>query len=291
VGTKGARTLGFQHCFNQGSGLKYKINYWKMKNKNHLKINNDWWKHAFGNLYLITDARSVNDQVLTKKEVDFIIRVLKVKKKHLILDLCCGHGRHSLELAKRGYRVKGLDYSQFLLEKAKTAAKKQKLTIEFRQGDARNLPYKNKSFERIIMMGNSFGYSLNSEDDKKILQEVYRVLKDKGKFLLDITSGEYVLNHLNPVTWHKATNDLYVLREKEHSQELKGIVAKEIVLSAKKGLVNELNYFERLYTQAEISQLLEENRFKVLEIHHNLTSKKENLGFMTSRLMIVSQKV
>jgi len=262
-----------------------------MKNKIQLKINNDWWKNAFGSLYLITDARSINNQALTKKEVDFIIRVLKVKKKHLILDLCCGHGRHSLELAKRGYKVKGLDYSKFLLERAKTAAKKQKLTIEFRQGDARNLPYENESFDQIIMMGNSFGYNLNPEDDKKILQEAYRVLKFKGKFLLDIPNGEYVLNHLNPITWHKATDDLYVLRKKEYSQELKGIVAKEIVLSAEKGLVNELNYFERIYSRADISQLLRENRFKVLEIHHNLISKKENLGFMTNRLMIVSQKV
>ncbi len=262
-----------------------------MKNKIQLKVNNDWWKNAFGDLYLITDARSVNNQALTKKEVDFIIKALGLKKKDLLLDLCCGHGRHSLELAKRGYRVKGLDYSKVLIEKGKTAAKKQKLTIEFRQGDARNLPYKDEFFDGVIMMGNSFGYTVEPADDRKILQEVYRVLKPAGKFLLDITNGEYVLKHLSPVAWHKATDDLYVLRKKEYSQEFKGIVAKEIVLSTQKGLLNELDYFERIYSQTEISRLLEENGLRVLAIHYNLTSKKENLGFMTSRLMVVSQKI
>lgn len=254
------------------------------------QVNNDWWKDSHDELYLITNARSVNDDVITKSEVTFIVHNLKPNKKQTILDLCCGHGRHSLELARRKYKVTGLDYSEVLLKRARERAKAENLDINFYQGDARNIKLEKNSFDYVINMGNSFAYTLKKDDDSKFLKQVYKVLKSGGKFLLDIANGEYMINHMKPITWHKATKDLYVLRKKEYSKKLRGIVAKEIVLSVANGLVNELDYFERMYTSDQITSLLKKNGFKVLHVHTSLTPKKEDLGFMTNRLMIIAKK-
>lgn len=59
-----------------------------------------------------------------KEDIDFLIKVLKIKKSDHILDIACGQGRHTNELAKRGYKVSGVDFSSFLIDKAKQAAQK-----------------------------------------------------------------------------------------------------------------------------------------------------------------------
>lgn len=70
----------------------------------------DWWSRIFNSLYLKTDADVVDDINITREEVDLFSRVLNLSPDDHILDLCCGHGRHSLELARRGFRnVEGLD--------------------------------------------------------------------------------------------------------------------------------------------------------------------------------------
>ncbi|PIP13275.1 MAG: D-alanine--D-alanine ligase, partial [bacterium (Candidatus Stahlbacteria) CG23_combo_of_CG06-09_8_20_14_all_40_9] len=84
----------------------------------------DWWRRIFNSIYLKTDADVVNDQRITREEVDLFSEILKISPEDKILDLCCGQGRHSLELARRGFRnVESLDRSHYLIQKAKAQAK------------------------------------------------------------------------------------------------------------------------------------------------------------------------
>ena len=69
-----------------------------------IEVNPDWWKTLFDDVYLRTDARSVCDADLTRREVDVFCELVPIRKEDRILDLCGGHGRHSLELCRRGYR-------------------------------------------------------------------------------------------------------------------------------------------------------------------------------------------
>jgi len=97
----------------------------------------DWWRRVFNSTYLKTDADVVEDQSITRREVDIFSKILNLSPEDKILDLCCGQGRHSLELARRGFNnVEGLDRSHFLIRKAKTQAKNEGLFIKFREGDA-----------------------------------------------------------------------------------------------------------------------------------------------------------
>ena len=89
-----------------------------------IEVHPDWWKTLFDDVYLLTDARSVDDRELTRREVDVISRFLSLKPRHRILDLCGGHGRHSLELARRGFeRCAVVDYSPFLVARGNATAR------------------------------------------------------------------------------------------------------------------------------------------------------------------------
>jgi len=98
----------------------------------------EWWKKIFNLTYLKTDADVVSNEKLTRLEVDLVINSLDLDRDERLLDVCCGHGRHVLELAKRGFKyVEGLDYSSVLIEVAKKRAASLRLNVAFKIGDAR----------------------------------------------------------------------------------------------------------------------------------------------------------
>ncbi len=123
-----------------------------------IQVDDNWWQDLFDEIYLITDARSICDEKLTSQEVDFLEEMLDLNKSASILDLCGGHGRHSLELSRRGFKdVTVLDYSRYLIDLGGEKAKEEKLNTIFIQGDARNTGLPEKRFQFIIIMASSFG--------------------------------------------------------------------------------------------------------------------------------------
>ena len=145
----------------------------------------DWWRHIFNANYLRTDGDVVNDETITAQEVQTFMSVLGVDKDTPILDLCCGQGRHVLEMARTGYwNVHGMDRSHYLVSRARNIARKSSLNISFREGDARKLPYRDNHFGVVTMLGNSFGYFETQQDDIQVLQEVRRVLRPGGHLIL-----------------------------------------------------------------------------------------------------------
>jgi D-alanine-D-alanine ligase len=142
----------------------------------------DWWRKIFNSIYLKTDADVVDDHNITRKEVQCFSEILHLSPDVKILDLCCGHGRHSLELARRGFKyVEGLDRSHYLIQKAKAQAKKEGLSIRFREGDARRLHYLPDTFDAVMLLGNSFGYFETVQDDLRVLKEIFSVMKPQDK--------------------------------------------------------------------------------------------------------------
>jgi D-alanine-D-alanine ligase len=207
----------------------------------------DWWRYLFNPIYLKTDADVVNDQSITRSEVDLLIQILRLLPKDKILDLCCGHGRHSLELARRGFlNVDGLDFSHYLIQKAKKECLKECLNVKFKKGDARKLPYQPNTFDVVMLLGNSFGYFERPHDDMKVLREIYRVLRPCGRFLIDIADGEYLKEHFQPRSWEWIDNKYFACRERSLSQDKQRLITREIVNHVKKGVIVDQFYAERL---------------------------------------------
>lgn len=256
-----------------------------------INVKNDWWKGFFNEVYLITDARSILNKDLTSKEVNLIEEILSLDKNDRILDLCGGHGRHSLELARRGYRdLTVLDYSSYLIGLGQALARKANLKIRFHRADARYTGLADEDFTCVLVMANSFGYFSNDRDNLRILKEIYRILKKNGRLLLDLTDPNYIRSNLKPLSWHEANADIVICRKRELRDKL--VKAREIVVSKRNGLIRDRTYCERLCSRENISTLLEKSGFKTVSARRSvaLHNEKKDYGLLTSRMMVIARK-
>jgi len=256
----------------------------------------DWWKKIFNSLYLKTDGDVVNDPLITAQEVSLFTKILDLKPEEKILDLCCGHGRHSLEFTRRGFKnVYGLDKSSYLIRQARIATKKENLSIKFIEGDARKLPYPIDKFDVVMILGNSFGYFESINDDIKVLKESFRVLRPRGKVFLDLTDGEYLKKEFQPRSWEWVDLNYFVCRERSLSSDYQRLISREIVTNVEKGVIADQFYAERLYSIEQLKELLKLVGFQDIRCHGEFTprsQRNQDLGMMQRRILIsaIAQK-
>jgi len=254
------------------------------------KVSPNWWAQIFDSLYLKTDGDLVDDPLITKIEVDILLDILKPSIDDKILDLCCGHGRHSLELARRGFKyVEGLDRSHYLIQKAKNQAKKEGLNVKFREGNALKLPYSPDSFNLVLILGNSFGYFESLKDDLKVLKEVFKVLKPWGRIFIDVADGEYLKTHFQPRSWEWIDKKHFVCRERSLSSDGERLICREIITHVEKGVIADRFYAERLYTREALKELLQTAGFSDITFHKEFVShshRNQDLGMMERRIFV-----
>jgi SAM-dependent methyltransferase len=138
---------------------------------------------------------------------------LRVSAGARVLDVPCGFGRHSVELARCGYRVTGMDISGRLLAQARRQAAEQKLEVEFRRGDMRRLNYRNR-FDLVLNLFTSFGYFGDAED-ARVLKRFYRALRPRGWLALHVVNRDFVVRLYRPRQRSKLKNG-FVLEENGH---------------------------------------------------------------------------
>jgi SAM-dependent methyltransferase len=126
----------------------------------------------------------IADKNQTELQLAFLRNQLKLDS--YILDIACGNGRHLNPLTSVGYDIIGLDTSLRLLR----IAKQRNANVELVRGDMRFLPFKEDNFEAVISMDTSFGYLPSKKDDLQSLQEIHRVIRKTGFFILDIFNCE-----------------------------------------------------------------------------------------------------
>lgn len=256
-----------------------------------IKIDPDWWKTLFDEVYLITDARSVCDEALTCHEIDMICDLLPIKPDHKILDLCGGHGRHTFELCKRGFiHCTVLDYSQALLEMAAIKAREENYPIQLARSDARQTGFPPAVFDHVLILGNSLGYIHDFEADRHIVLEAQRVLRPNGWLLVDVTDGLAVKQSFVPNAWHEIGEDTVICRQRELLGN--SVAAREMVLNKQSGLIRDRSYAIRLYDSASLDRLLQQAGLDRIKVYtqfspHHCTA---DVGFMKNRMIAVGQK-
>jgi D-alanine-D-alanine ligase len=252
-------------------------------------VHPDWWRGIFNSLYLKTDADVVDDQNITRQEVGLFSEILKLSPEDKILDLCCGQGRHSLELARRGFKyVEGLDRSHYLIQRAKGNEKKESLNVKFKEGDARKLPYLPDTFDVTMILGNSFGYFDTIQDDLRVLKEVCKVLKPWGKLLVDVTDGEHLKKHFQPRSWEWIDKKHFVCRERSLSLDGQRLISREVISHVEKGVIADQFYAERLYTKESLAELMKNAGFTDFAFHGEISpdsQRNQDLGMMEKRII------
>lgn len=252
----------------------------------------DWWRHLFNANYLRTDGDVVKDDDITRNEVDIFLAALELPTDSRILDLCCGQGRHSFEISKRGYtNVVGFDRSHYLIDRARKINKTSGLNVTFKEGDARKLTLQTDSFDAVIIAGNSFGYFESVEDDMRVLREVLRVLKPEGKLLIDITDGNYMQENFQPRSWEWIDKNYFVCRERSLSENRTRLVSREVITHVHKGVLADQFYAERLYTNDDLQNLLIKAGFQDYCNYSKVTSeskRNQDLGMMAERIVVTA---
>lgn len=256
-----------------------------------INVNPDWWKTLFDEVYLLTDARSVCDEEVTRREVDVVCELLPLQSGDSILDLCGGQGRHSLELARRGYlNCTVLDYSETLLGKGRSAAKQAGFPVDFIQGDATATGLQEEGFDHVMILGNSLGYLPETVDDLRIMHEALKLLKPGGRLLVDVTDGSMVREKFNPNAWHEIEDNIIVCRQRELVEDF--IRAREVVLCKERGLVRDQSYAIRLHMPENLQSLVDEAGFSDIFMQRgsSVQDKVGDYGFMNHRLLITARK-
>ncbi len=162
------------------------------------------WTHEFflekAELYqLELEARLAR----AEDEAELLVKLFQahgVPSEAKIVDLCCGIGRHSVALAKRGYFVVGVDFSPKFLERAAKLAEEANVQkrVEFVLQDVRELQkFPKKDFAAAICLFTSFGY-YSEDEDRKLLACVRKLVKPGGIFVLDVHNREHLVQEFRP---------------------------------------------------------------------------------------------
>ena len=208
-----------------------------------------WYEAFFGPDYLKQYQHET-----TPAEVEGVEKILHLRRGSRVLDLACGTGRHSIELAKRGYQVVGYDLSEPLLKVARAAARKASARVTFARGDMRDLPYRGE-FDAVINLFTSFGYFDRPEEDRKVLARVARALKPRGKCLMERFNRESLATVLPSQSW-QVRDDRSVILYEDTFDILRGRYETRQIVIDRAG-TREHNASVRAYTFPELKEFLD----------------------------------
>ena len=183
--------------------------------------------------------------------VDFAVEKPELDGGSRVLDLGCGTGRHTLELARRGIRAAGLDYSEPSLAVAREASAAEGLDVELVHGDMRELPFADRSFDAVVNFFTAFGYFDDEADDERVLREVARVLRPGGRLLIDLLSPPGLFPRYADKLWARLPGDILFLQEHRYDA-VSGRNEARWTLVHPDGRRSILEHSLRLYTLPEL---------------------------------------
>jgi SAM-dependent methyltransferase len=192
-----------------------------------------------------------------KEEVEQLLALAGIPSGAAVLDLCCGVGRHSLELARRGFRVTGVDRTQEYLDLAASAAGREALCLELVREDMRKFR-RQASFDAVINLFTSFGYFKDPRDDQAVVDNVYASLRSGGMLVMQLMSKEVLARIFRARDWQEQ-DGLLVLEERKVRQSWSWVESRWTVISDRRRVNLDLSH--RLYSASELTVLLRDRGF------------------------------
>ena len=204
---------------------------------------------------------------LAPSEVDQIVAMLGLEPGAEVLDLCCGVGRHSLEFARRGYAVTGVDRTAAYLRTARRAAEAEGLAVEWIEADAREFA-RPAVFDLTINLFTSFGYFEDPDEDRQVAENIYRSLKPGGTLVMDLMGKERLARIFSPRKWEELPDGSLFLQERKIRDDWTWIENRWILV--RDGQQREFNLGHRLYDGAGLKTLLLDSGFESVALYGDL---------------------
>ena len=183
------------------------------------------------------------------------------------LDLCCGMGRITAELARRGFAATGVDLSPALLECARQDAADEGLDIEYIKADARSFK-RQDYFDTAVNLYISFGYFEDAAEDLLVAKNVFESLKSGGSFIIETLGKELAVRDFTPGEWFERSG-FTVLTEYEAVDSWAALKNRWILIpkdsNGSKRI--EKTFTQRLYAATELRSLLFQAGFNTVELY------------------------
>jgi SAM-dependent methyltransferase len=197
-------------------------------------------------------------------DVQQILALVPVPLGAAVLDLCCGPGRHSIELARRGFSVKAVDRTRAYIDRARLKAQEQKLTsVDFVLGDMRTFREPG-AFDLVVNLYTSFGYFNDPGDDLRVMQNIHDSLREGGALVMDVLGKEVLASRFRPRDWYEEDGVLF-LEDRTISQGWSWIETRWIRIQGTQR--SEFTLSHRLYSAAELSSLAAQAGFAKTRIY------------------------
>ncbi|MEO0341546.1 MAG: class I SAM-dependent methyltransferase [Bacteroidota bacterium] len=223
------------------------------------------------------------DTARTTKECKLIIEECELEPNAKILDLACGHGRHSIRFAENGFAVTGIDLNTDFIELAKKNAKEQNLDVEFTVDNIVNINY-SQQFDGIILLYNSFGF-LDKQDGETLIKNISKALKPNGKIFLDIRNRDRAIKDLSDCHVMEKGKDLMIDRLSYDPK--KGTTTNNRIY-VKDGVRYDTPFTMQLYNYSELQQLLAKYDLRIKKVYGHWDKHPFDAG--SKRIIAVIEK-
>ena len=243
-----------------------------------------WWERFFSDEYLMTVPPPTAAQI--SRQVDFIEQSLGLQKGAMVLDVGCGLGLHSIELARRGHLVVGLDLSLAMITRAAETAQQQGLKINFLHADIREIAF-DGAFDAVICMGTTFGF-FDDDANRDVLNRLYQALRPGGRILLDVVNRDYVVRWQPNLVWFEGEGCV-CMEESDFNYFNSRLVVKRTVMR-EDGQQSNSEYSLRTYSLHELGQLTQALGFRVIEVSGQEATRGVFFGNVSTRILMLAER-
>lgn len=245
----------------------------------------------------------------TVEEINFILRQVELQAVDFVYDLGCGTGRHSIELAKRGISVLGVDYVSENVELARKSVQQLSLSdIEFVEGDCREFEGK-RTASLVLCLYDVVGSFASDKDNIAIVKNAFRLLKSGGYAVFSVMNYESTYaSAVNVFSFEKQADKILDLSASNTMEESGNIFNPEYYLvdeethliyrkeqfSSCTGLPIELVVRDRRFTMDEIVSICVQVGFAVIDVRYTNASdwnkKYEATSKRAKEILLICKK-
>src|SRR3990172_1274646 len=226
-------------------------------------------------------SQGFESETTAESEIEWILCHVRPPAGGRILDAPCGFGRHSLALARHGFRVTRVDLSETELDRARLRAQATGLTLELVRQDMRDMEFSGE-FDLALNLFSSIGY-FSDDEDRLLLARFWSALRPAGAFVLDTRNRDhFIRNYAAEETYNLPTGTVRI----ENSLDLTTSRLRSEWWLEDGRLLGRTEI--RLYSAHELYRMLRPERWSRVEVFGGLNGPPFDLD--SPRVVLVARK-